>query len=932
MVSASRRDILKLAAFAGTAAALAKFASDRKAIEKLVAKAEGAVDAGEKVVKTICTFCAVGCGTKIVVRGGVPINQYPWFDHPINQGGLCAKGAAMLQQLTSPKRLKYPMKKEGGKWVRITWDQALDEIASKLLEIRDKYGPDAVMWIGSAKINNEAAYLFRKLAAFWGTNNVDHQARICHSTTVAGLGNTWGYGAQTNHVNDIQNSKCILIIGSNTAECHPVAVRHILAARDKNGAIIIVADPRFTRTAAIADEYVRFRSGTDIALILGLIHIILANGWEDKEFLETRTYGLEYLKEVVKDYTPEVVEDITGVPKEQLERVARLLAENRPGTIVYSMGSTQHSAGTQVIRSYALLQLVLGNAGKPGGGVNALRGHDNVQGATDVCILSHSLPGYYGLKEKAWKHWCSVWGVDYEWMLGRFASKELMEKPGFTVARWFEGVLLPKDQIDQPENIHAVVIWGHSMNSISEMARVKEALEKVDLVVIVDVYPSLAAALPDREDGMYLLPASTQMECSGSVTNSGRQRQWRFKVVDPLYESKPDLQIILELADKLGFGAEFKKYALETYPDDPEEAVEVVAREISYGMLSIGMCQPPERIKGHMEHSYTFDPVTLRANGGPYDGDYWGLPWPCWGVEVNGKFHPGTPILYDVSKSVMDGGHAFRVKWGTTAPDGQSLLAADGVRLPGQDPTIPGGYDQYSKDGILWLFDLTKGVIREALSRGLVPSGNGRARINAWNLPDPVPVHREPIMSPRPDLVERYPTYDDKPSHYRLTTYFKSIQDPTLAEKYPLILTSGRVVEHQGGGGTTRQLWWLVELNPEMYAEINPKTANDYGIRDGDMIWVISPAGHVDRAAGRLIEKKILVKAKVTERVDENTIFLPFHWGGIFMGQSLKDRYPPENVPESLGDSANIITSDGYDVVTQMQETKTGLCRVEKAG
>ena len=238
--------------------------------------------------KNFCTHCSVGCSVIGDVANGVWIGQEPDYDSPINRGSHCCKGAAVRDDVLSTRRLRYPTKLVNGQWTRISWDQAVDEIGDKLLEIREKAGPDSVYWLGSAKFTNEAAYLNRKLAAFWGTNNSDHQARICHSTTVTGVANTWGYGAMTNSYNDIRNAKTILVMGGNPAEAHPVSLQHILEGKELNRANMIVIDPRMTRTAAHATEYVRVRPGTHIATIYGMLWHIFQNGWEDKEFLRQR--------------------------------------------------------------------------------------------------------------------------------------------------------------------------------------------------------------------------------------------------------------------------------------------------------------------------------------------------------------------------------------------------------------------------------------------------------------------------------------------------------------------------------------------------------------------------------------------------------------------------------------------------------------------
>ena len=241
-----------------------------------------------KQIKSVCTHCAVGCSVIAEVDNGVWIGQEPGFDSPLNLGAHCAKGATVRDFAHGDRRLKYPMKQVGGKWVKLSWDQAINEIGDKLLEIRKASGPDATYWLGSAKFSNEQAYLFRKFYAFWGSNNGDHQARSCHSTTVAGVANTWGYGAMTNSMPDMHNSRSIFMIGSNASEAHPVAMQHILKAKEQNNAALIVCDPRFTRTAAHADEYVRLRPGTDVALIWGILWHVFENGWEDKQFIKQR--------------------------------------------------------------------------------------------------------------------------------------------------------------------------------------------------------------------------------------------------------------------------------------------------------------------------------------------------------------------------------------------------------------------------------------------------------------------------------------------------------------------------------------------------------------------------------------------------------------------------------------------------------------------
>ncbi|MFL6570393.1 MAG: molybdopterin-dependent oxidoreductase, partial [Burkholderiales bacterium] len=353
----------------------------------MIGEAQAKAEEGKAEVKrSVCTHCSVGCAIDAVVVNGVWVRQEPVFDSPINLGAHCAKGASVREHgmTHDSHRLKYPMKLEAGKWKRLTWDQAYDEISAKMLAIRKESGPDALFLVGSSKHNNEQAELLCKWARLWGTNNTDHQARICHSTTVAGVAQTWGYGAMTNSYNDEQNSKSLLFFGSNAAEAHPVSMLHTLHAKE-NGCKVIVADPRFTRTAAKADMYVRTRSGGDVAFLFGILYHVFKNGWEDKAYIKARVYGMDQVREeVMKKWTPDKVTEVTGVPEEQMFAVAKTLAENRPNFIIWAMGQTQHTNANAIVRASNILMLALGNVGRSGGGCNIYRGHDNVQGATDI--------------------------------------------------------------------------------------------------------------------------------------------------------------------------------------------------------------------------------------------------------------------------------------------------------------------------------------------------------------------------------------------------------------------------------------------------------------------------------------------------------------------------------------------------------------------
>ncbi|MEO8808168.1 MAG: molybdopterin-dependent oxidoreductase, partial [Burkholderiaceae bacterium] len=579
-----------------------------------------------EVKRTVCGHCSVGCAVDAVVENGVWVRQEPVFDSPINLGAHCAKGAALREHGHGEHRLKYPMKLVGGKYQRIGWDQALDEISAKMIELKKASGPDSIFIVGSSKHNNEQSYLLRKWVSLWGSNNCDHQARICHSTTVAGVANTWGYGAMTNSYNDMRNSKAAMYIGSNAAEAHPVSLLHMLHAKE-TGCKMIVVDPRFTRTAAKADDYVRIRSGGDIPFVFGLVYHIFKNGWEDKKYISDRVYGMDKVRDdIMAKWTPDKVFEACGVDEATCYKTAKTLADNRPSTVVWCMGQTQHTTGNAVVRASCILQLALGNVGISGGGTNIFRGHDNVQGATDVGPNPDSLPGYYGLAEGSWKHFAKVWDVDFEWIKKQYAPG-MMTKPGMTVSRWIDGVLEKNELIDQESNLRGLFFWGHAPNSQSRGLEMKKAMDKLDLLVVIDPHPSATAAMaamPSKADELnpnratYLLPACTQFETSGSVTASNRSLQWREKVIEPLWESRTDHMIMYQLAEKLGFGKELTK-SHKLVPGKAgmmEPEPESMLREINRGMWTIGYTgQSPERLKAHMRNMNVFDVKTLRAKG-----------------------------------------------------------------------------------------------------------------------------------------------------------------------------------------------------------------------------------------------------------------------------------------------------------------------------
>ncbi|MDG5821699.1 molybdopterin-dependent oxidoreductase [Natronococcus sp. A-GB7] len=956
-----RRGYLK----AGAGGTLAAAVGGRTLLQQRAAADEDDVvdpEAGDELVKTVCTHCSVGCGIQMSVEEDAVVGQETWEDSPVNRGGLCSKGASLTQSVNSEQRLKRPLKLENGEWNQMEWDEILEEITGRLDDIREETGPHSTMWVGSAKHSNEAAYLIRKLAAFYGTNNIDHQARICHSTTVEGIANVWGVGAMTNNSNDMRNVDVNLIIGHNPLESHPVAWQYFQEAQERGGKHI-VAEPRYTKTAAASDDFYQFRSGTDVAFIYGLIYHIVENlEAHDEEFIESRVMvdtWEEFRDDVLPEYDLETVADICGISEEELMELAEELAGADVSCVEWAMGGTQHNNATGNVRAYAMLNLALGHAAQSGGGTPIFRGHDNVQGATDLGVDSSTLPGYYGLDEDAWEHWANVWTqtestsgeVSYDDLHDRFHDTELMEKNGFTVARWYEGVLDDEWEIYQPDPLRAAIFWGHGLASLTEYKKVQRAVNELDFIVNVDVFPNQVAELADDDTDVYMLPVCTNVEEAGSVTNTGRQIQWRSQAIEPRHDSRTDWELMCQFAERLGFGEHF----------DYDE-VEDVTREWNLGTRSVGYTgQTPERLKAHQQNSEVFSAEDIQADvdeDHELHGEYYGLPWPCWHED-----HPGTPILYDASLHPSDGGMDFRASWWDE--DDPDVDPEDQLRDPFEpdwwdgeiegvpqyplfstvlpDPenpaaaTIPveGAFDDETS-----VADVAQQLADEGYDIEVddyeefdnpqpdAPWGRGRARMKAWNLTDEIPVHREPAVTPRPDLVEDFPCNERVEDHWRVELDNAGVQQENIdaveelvevGDVDPMVLTSGRQVEHKGAGAVTRSTKGTASRAPMMYLEIHPEIADEIGVEEGD--WIVVTTPHAE----------MLVQARPTGRVAPDHAFAPYHWSGILEGERVMDSVPDGMEPLVIGESINCGTAPAYDRETQMQETKTTLCNIRVA-
>lgn len=483
-----------------------------------------------KNVLTVCPYCGCGCNFYLQVFDGELIGILPCKSHVVSQGKLCIKGWNATDFVVSKDRLTKPLIKKDGKFVEILWDEALNIISEKFR----KYSSDAVAVLSSAKCTNEENYLMMKFArAVLKTNSVDHCARLCHASTVVGLGKTFGSGAMTNSIGELEDADCIFVIGSNTTEQHPLIARYLMRAREK-GAKIIVADPRLIPLTQFSDYHLRQRPGTDVALLNGFMNVILNKGLEDKEFIDKRTEGFKELKEIVKKYNPEDVEKITGIPKELIIEAARIYAKAKSASIVYSMGITQHTTGVDNVVSCANLAMLTGNVGKPSTGVNPLRGQSNVQGACDMGALPNVYSGYQKVSdENARTKFEKAWNT------------ELPSKTGLTIIEMLNEAAKGK--------LKAMYIMGENpMLSDPDINHVKKALENLEFLVVQDMFLTETAQLAD-----IILPAASYAEKDGTLTATDRRVQRIRKAIEPIGESKSDWQIICKLAGKMG-SQEFK--------------------------------------------------------------------------------------------------------------------------------------------------------------------------------------------------------------------------------------------------------------------------------------------------------------------------------------------------------------------------------------
>ena len=982
-------------------------------LSQSVARADRTAVRRGRMTSTICPYCAVGCGVLITVSGGKVVNVEGDPDHPINGGSLCSKGAAVAQLVHNPRRLtKVKYRPAGGtEWQEKDWDWAVRRIAEKIKSTRDatfqttdREGrtvnrTPAIGSLGGAAMNNEECYALVKLARALGIVYLEHQARICHSATVSGLAASFGRGAMTNHWIDLANASAIMIIGSNAAENHPLAMKWIGKAQRK-GAKLISIDPRFTRTSATADIYAPLRAGTDIAFVGGLIHYALERNLIHRDYLVTHTdapllidpafrfeagrFGplldgryaktdwgfqrdedgnikqdpslkdpncvFQQLKRHYGRYTLEAVSEICGTPVEKLRLVADTFLDtcrpDRAGTILYSMGTTQHTHGTQNVRSLAILQLLLGNVGVAGGGINALRGHSNVQGSTDHGLLFDQLPGYLkcptaeeeSLKDyiKAstpvsadpqsanwWQNHAKyavsllkAWWGEHATESNDFAYDHLPKRDGdCSYLAMFEAM--------GRNEIRGMLVFGQNPAvSGPDVGREREALGNLDWLVVADLWETETAAFWKRPGvdpkqvatEVFLLPAAASLEKEGSITNSGRWAQWRTAAVDPPGDAQSDLWILDRLAKQLGrlyagggiFSDPIVKLAWDCGRGDRVDP-HVVAREINGRFLTdVQNAETGTRFQRG-------DPVpsfSLLADDGSTSSGNW--------LYTGSYTAPGNQMARRQVADARKDPLGLNSGWAWSWPANRRILynraACDARGRPWADREPAVAYDWNRAE---WIGDVPDGGWPPPETpdgqphpdgkHAFIMMAEGRASLFAPSLADgPLPEHYEPLESP---LVNPLSAQQVNPV----------VSAPGCAgligtsDEYPIVGTTCRVSEHWLSGSMSRNLPWLVELTPNAFAEISRRLAEQKGIANGDQITIRSARGEITVYA--LVTDRLRPLDVGGKPVEQVAIVWHFGYQGL-----------------ATGPSANILTPHAGDAQSKIPEYKAFLCDVKKAG
>jgi formate dehydrogenase major subunit/formate dehydrogenase alpha subunit len=557
----------------------------------------------EKSVATTCAFCGVGCQLDLNIRDGRIIRVTTRPDSPVNGLQLCVKGrygydfVGHADRLTRPQVRRYLLegrpRPAGGRddWMPVDWETALNLVVEKLATIKAESGPEAIAMLASAKCTNEENYLTQKFARqAIGSNNIDHCARLCHSSTVSGLALSFGSGAMSNTMDDIaRDAQALFIIGSNTTEQHPVFGTKLRQAVLQRGVPLIVADPRQIDITEFATLHLMHHPGSDVALINGIMRIVIENGWHDRKFIESRCEGFEEFHAAILPYTPERVSEITGVPVKKLQRAADIMGRHHPMAVIWSMGITQHTTGVLNVLALANLQMLLGNMGVSGGGVNPLRGQNNVQGACDVGALPNLFPGYQSVADEAAQDkFTAAWQLEaVGWTPDQPSGFSLQNTPGLTVTEMTD--------LAGTGKIRGLYIIGENPAMTDpDVGHAQKCLAACEFVLLQEIFPSETSAIAD-----VLLPGVSWAEKSGTFTNTERRIQLVRQAIDPVEEARPDWIILADLARRMiqrESRIPIGPHAAWQYKDPSEIMKEIAALTPSYGGVSYHRLERGDRL------------------------------------------------------------------------------------------------------------------------------------------------------------------------------------------------------------------------------------------------------------------------------------------------------------------------------------------------
>lgn len=582
----------------------------------------------DRVVRSTCPYCGVGCQVSLNIRDGKIVRVDAPFDAAPNYGRLCVKGRYGIDYVHHPSRLKAPLirrtPQSPGKrtpatypddWREASWDEALDLVTSRLLEIRWRYGPDSITANACAKATNEDNYLLQKyLRGVIGTNNVDHCARLCHAGSVAGLQLAIGSSAMSNSIAEMKELECFMVIGSNTAETHPVISTFLKQAVGQNGARLIVVDPRETEMTRFAELWLRHKPGTDTALFNGMAHVIVKEELYDEQFIAARTEGFAEYVESLEHKTPEWAEAITGVPAEHIRRAARIYAGANSAAMYWGMGISQSTHGTDNTLTLTNLALMCGHVGQPSTGLNPLRGQNNVQGCSDVGGLPNVYTAYQSLIDPDIRL-----KFEEEW------HTLLPDQPGLTVTEMVDGILT--------DRVKGWYVMGENpLMSEPNLRHAQHAIEQLEFFVAQDIFFNETNVYAD-----VILPAASFAEKDGTFTNSDRRVQRVRQALDPPGQARADWEILSDLAQRT---LDQICREADQHPDSPTQA------------LDQRLCQRAEQVRASWSYSHPTDiweemrRVTPEFYGITYERlqQEGGVHWPCPSLD-----HPGTPYLFEES-------------------------------------------------------------------------------------------------------------------------------------------------------------------------------------------------------------------------------------------------------------------------------------------